>query len=249
MAKGTAGNKVRTITCVACGTVKTGRMTPGRLYCSLPCYRLTGRPTRKTGAECICETCSKPFYAPRNRLEVARFCSTACADVWQGRNKTTHTCKTCGKAFRWSPSRQKANNVTYCSIPCRNADPARREQLIALNAAQQKVSPTTPERIGYAILDRLGITYECQAVIGGKFTVDAALPESRLVIQFDGDYWHDRSGTSKEPRIRKRVRLDRSQDAYMAASGWRVLRLWEGDLKQRPEWCTERISQHLRPPS
>ena len=60
------------------------------------------------------------------------------------------------------------------------------------------------------------------------------IPSARLVVQFDGDHWHDRNGTSNEARIRRRVALDRSQDRYVRACGWEVVRLWESDLRADP---------------
>lgn len=109
-----------------------------------------------------------------------------------------------------------------------------------MNSAQQSISPTKPERIGYGLLDRLGVKYTPQAIFKGKFCVDAIVPSSRLVVQFDGDYWHGRKGT-EEARIAKRMNLDRSQDAYIRACGWRVLRLWESDLHRHPQACLRRL--------
>lgn len=109
---------------------------------------------------------------------------------------------------------------------------------------------TNLEATGYALLDSLSITYERQTLFNGKFTPDATVPTSKLVIQFDGDYWHDRKGTSAEDRILRRVALDQSQDAYIHACDWQVIRIWESDLKTNPEGCAARIRQCLsRQPS
>lgn len=120
--------------------------------------------------------------------------------------------------------------------------------LLRMNTAQQSGRTTRAERAGYALLDSLGVGYRRQVVFGGKFTPDAVVPAARLVLQFDGDYWHDRAGTSTEPRILRRVALDRSQDAYIRSCGWEVLRLWESDLRNDPVGCAERISQLLHRP-
>jgi very-short-patch-repair endonuclease len=142
----------------------------------------------------------------------------------------------CGKAFYWSPSRHKANNITYCSLACRDADPARHDALIAMNARQQGLSPNKVEQRGYALLDSLGVPYERQHVVGGKFCVDAFVPDAGLVIQFDGDYWHGNPKHFPAPdaRQRKRMALDQSQDAYMRACGYRVLRVWASELETLP---------------
>jgi very-short-patch-repair endonuclease len=252
MAKGTAGNKIRTITCAGCSTTVTRRLRPGARYCSADCYRSSPRPQRRTGETRSCEVCGGEFYVEASRpAHQGRFCSTACHDVHQGRAKTEHTCKTCGAMFRWSPSRTEGGNytITYCSLPCRDADPDRRAQLLAMNEALQMRRATRAEVAGYALLDALGVDYQRQATFNGKFTPDALVPGARLIVQFDGDYWHDRAGTSTEPRILRRVALDRSQDAYARACGWQVVRLWESDLRGDPDGCADAITRHLRPPS
>jgi very-short-patch-repair endonuclease len=247
MAKGTGGYKVRTITCAGCGATVTKRMPAGRRYCSHDCYRKTPRPERRTGTTRTCERCGVKFYLPASRLMEGRFCSLACHNANQGRGKTSHVCKICGKTFRWSPSRSTSGNyrITYCSLSCRDADPERAATLLAMNQAQQLARITRAEAAGYALLDRLGVEYLRQPSFGGKFTPDAAIPSARLVVQFDGDYWHDRKGTSTEPRILRRVTLDRSQDAYIRRAGWEVLRLWEGDLRTDPGRCAVQVTHLL----
>ncbi len=119
--------------------------------------------------------------------------------------------------------------------------------LIRMNAAQREGTANSLERFGYALLDTLGIDYLPQHLIGNKFCVDAFVPACGLVVQFDGDYWHgnpERFPALSE-RQKKRVRLDKSQDAYMATCGYRVVRLWEGELKRNPEAAQIRIQSAL----
>jgi very-short-patch-repair endonuclease len=69
------------------------------------------------------------------------------------------------------------------------------------------------------------------------FCVDAFVPGKGVVIQFDGDYWHANPVLFPNPdaRQRRRIPLDKSQDAYMRACGYKVLRLWEGDIRNQRE--------------
>jgi very-short-patch-repair endonuclease len=159
---------------------------------------------------------------------------------WQGRNKTSHICKVCGATFKWSPSRSKTYNITYCSLACRDNDPDRALLLRRMNAKQLSMRPNNLERAAYAILDSIGVHYEPQYLVNDKFCVDAFVPSLALVIQFDGDYWHGKPEKFPIPDKRqvKRMRLDVSQDAYMTACGYEVIRIWESDIKQRPEHVT-----------
>lgn len=252
MAKGNDGYKLRTITCERCSAQVTRRMPAGRRFCSLACYRSGPRPRRRTGDTRTCSWCNATFYVTLGRVEQGegQFCSLACHNARQGIGKTDHVCKTCGRAFRWSPSRTASGNyrVTYCSIACRSADAEWNAARMATLAKQQRGRTTPTETAGYALLDSLGIEYTRQAIFGGKFIPDAVIPGARLAVQFDGDYWHDRKGNSTETRIRRRVALDRSQDAYVRASGWEVVRLWDSDLRGDPARCAEVLSQAIHRP-
>lgn len=239
MTKGKNGYKVRTITCVSCGVVVTDHMSAKQKYCSLECYRTNKRPTRLTGEEIACEVCGKLSYISGKRLKTTKnfFCSPEHANEWQGRNKDEYICKTCSNPFRRSPSNKNHTTPTYCSVACRDADPDHVARLIGLNADQAKGKTNKLELAGYAILDGLGIPYRRQELLFGKFCVDAFYPNSKIVIQFDGDYWHGNPLKFPQPdkRQARRMWMDRSQDAYLKKAGCTVLRFWETDVKSNPQ--------------
>lgn len=116
-----------------------------------------------------------------------------------------------------------------------------------MNQAQQDRRRTQPELIGYALLEELGVSFEPQFMVDGKFCVDAYLPDAKIAVQFDGDYWHGHPSrfTSLDARQQKRVNLDRSQDAYMHKHGLKVLRFWESDLKRDLPAVRARLSTAL----
>lgn len=95
--------------------------------------------------------------------------------------------------------------------------------------------PTSVEVRGYSILQALGVVFEAQKLLFGKFCVDAFIPSHNLVVQFDGAYWHGHPSTLRngipDPRQQSRMNYDRSQDAYLRACGCSVLRLWDFELK------------------
>ena len=162
---------MRTFTCDGCGVEVTKRCPPGSRYCSLDCYRSSPRPERCTGEGRTCGRCGSAFYVPASRVAKGEglYCSLDCHNAAQGDGKTEHTCK-CGGAFRWSPSRSAsgAYRITYCSLPCRDADPERRAMLLEMNTRQQLGRTTRAERLGYALLDSLGVEYLRQSVFGGS---------------------------------------------------------------------------------
>lgn len=237
-----------TFDCEVCGVNTYGFTNRNKRFCSRECAGLG----RRTKVERSCAICGTSFFASKYQADrgQGRFCSNACHNLHQGRNKSDHVCKMCGDSFRWSPSRTAGGNynIKYCSIQCRNDDPEHRVMLLEIQAAQSRANMNKFEARGYALLDEIGEPYIAQAPFAGKFVPDAAIPGARLVVQFDGDYWHDRAGTSTEPRIIRRVTYDRTQDNYIRSCGWDVVRLWESELRDAPEMCRERIIQAIRRP-
>lgn len=229
--------------CRGCGS-RFVPPAPTQVYCNRACYLRQPRPNRRTGADALCAECGAQFYLPKHQAQRGphHCCSVPCQVAFQARHRPTHTCETCGLEFR----RSRSLGGRFCSLQCRDASPAVRAALLAQNAGLQSGRRTSIEVIGYGLLDTLGVPYEPQALFRGKFTPDATVKVARLVVQFDGDYWHDRAGTSTEPRILRRVALDRSQDAYVRACGWSVLRLWGSDLQSDPDGCLARLHGAVR---
>lgn len=245
--KGQLGYRVRTIRCDGCGQEKTGHMRPKQRYCSVACRTTAPKPERATGRSVPCAVCEAPVYIPKNRLGHERyFCTKEHADEWAARTKVSVRCGICSVEFLASPSRADRK---YCSLACRDADPKRREQLLAMNLKQQRGGQTRIETIGYELLAETGEVHFRQHVIGGRFTVDVFVPRVGLVVQFDGDYWHCNPDKFDEPdaRQKKRMHLDASQDAYMRACGYRVLRFWESDILHRVDHVRASLRAALVP--
>lgn len=237
--------KIRSFTCKNCKTVVTKSQPKGRQFCCRQCFNEFGSPARRTGKNVECPICKKIFYVIRSRLKPNVCCSIECGNKWQGRNKIDCTCKVCEKSFLRSKSMVDMYDSTYCSIKCLRLDPTRTEILIEMSALQQQSNETSIEKIGYRMLDELGLEFERQKIFNGKFTPDATISSLNIVVQFDGDYWHDKQGNSHEPRILRRVALDKSQDQYMQTCGWYVIRFWESDLNNNYEECKKRMLQFV----
>ena len=72
------------------------------------------------------------------------------------------------------------------------------------------------------------------------------MPGLKLILQADGDYWHGREGPAREnPMVMSNRANDKRLDTYATKAGWRVLRLWETDLRKHPGDCRARISAEV----
>ena len=228
--------------CVVCGVeFQPYARNLEQQFCSITCYRR--RPAQPVTKKC--EWCKQEFAGAPSITAERRFCSHACHTEWQGRNKDTFTCKVCKQPFRWSPSRKKAQNPTYCTIKCRNADPDFQTRLIANCAKQARTSRNRLEAFGYKVLSDAGIVHLEQQVLYGKFVVDALLVGVSVVVQFDGDYWHGNPALYPDPspRQKRRISLDKSQDAYLRACGYEIVRVWESEIRADPDVLITRLRQ------
>lgn len=225
--------------CILCGVEFVKGENSKKQYCSSECGYIArrGRPVqaRKTGEMVSCDHCGTKVYRNRKSLDLTKnknhFCSTTCANIFQGRNKDTVICKTCSKDFQASNSHHRI----YCSIDCRNND----EDWIVKaclggNIAQQnKKGPNKLEIMGSFLLKKYEYEFQEQVLIANKFLVDILLPNN-IIVQWDGDYWHGYHTHLKDgiPNKRQKERMcrDKSQDLYMTKCGYKILRFWEHEV-------------------
>ncbi len=85
-----------------------------------------------------------------------------------------------------------------------------------------KLGPTSIELIMQAIFDKFDIKYETQKPIG-KYLVDIYLPAYNLVVECDGDYWHNREGAKEKDNFR---------DDFMIKKGYKIKRLTETRIRK-----------------
>ncbi len=229
------------ITCGSCWQIFSADSARAK-YCSELCFY----QKRKTGAVIPCAQCGYEKYFTRGKLRTNKplFCGAQCANAWQGRNKLRYLCKICGNEFKRSPSSLKYENPKYCSIVCRDKDPELLDILRKRSLAQKtKVGPTSIELIGRQILTDLGAEFFEQHTINDRFCVDAFIPAAGLVVQFDGDWWHGHPERYPVPTaVQRRAQgHDKACNAYLQACGFEVVRVWETDLRKRPEIVKARL--------
>jgi len=88
-------------------------------------------------------------------------------------------------------------------------------------------------------LDKLNIQYLHPYNFKDKFLCDFAIPSENIIIECDGDYWHNR------PEIIKR---DSAKNGYISKCGWKMLRFWEHDINDSLGGCLDTIRLSFRTP-
>ena len=95
------------------------------------------------------------------------------------------------------------------------------------------------------MLRRAGIRFARHPNVFGR---PDFLVGSRVAVFCDGDFWHGYDYENRMPRqkywrdkIEGNMRRDRLVTRRLRREGYSVVRLWEHDIKKRPEACLRRI--------
>lgn len=84
---------------------------------------------------------------------------------------------------------------------------------------------------------------------------DIALPKKKIAIFIDGDFWHGYQFEKNKKRLPKKywakkiednIKRDKSNRSKLKRKGWKVLRIWEHEIKKNPEKSLEKIIKILK---
>jgi DNA mismatch endonuclease (patch repair protein) len=109
---------------------------------------------------------------------------------------------------------------------------------------------TGPERQVEKLLRKAKIRFRKHYKVAGS--PDFALPEKKIAIFVDGDFWHgydyERRGKKLpkfwKAKIERNIARDRRDSARLRRLGWKVVRVWEHDLERNPDKFVRRISRY-----
>ena len=129
----------------------------------------------------------------------------------------------------------------------------------SFNMSQIKGKDTKPELLVRKFLHSHGMRYRLHAKqLPG--TPDIVLAKYNTVVFVDGCFWHAHEGCKKfiipksrtdywQKRIGRNVANDHIYRTHLAARGWRVLTVWECDLRPDKRSATlERLAEDIAGP-
>jgi DNA mismatch endonuclease (patch repair protein) len=142
------------------------------------------------------------------------------------------------------------------SAPPQNA-PTRARSLLM---ARVRRSGTAPEVTLRSALHSVGYRYRINGGSGLPGTPDIVLRQLRLAIFVDGCFWHGCPCHGTVPKtntdfwtakILRNQSRDKQVDQSLKQLGWRVLRVWEHDVRDNVEKILRRVNRlsQTLPPS
>lgn len=105
-----------------------------------------------------------------------------------------------------------------------------------------------------ALMRSAGVTgWRRKYKLAGK--PDFVFPKCRTAVFVDGCFWHGcpkcalgaKSNSEYwKPKIAGNIKRDRTNTSRLRASGWKVVRVWEHDLRDDPAKCLRKIVTAIR---
>lgn len=112
---------------------------------------------------------------------------------------------------------------------------------------------TVPERILRKALHMSGYRYSLKHKIG-NIRPDMVLVSRKICIFIDGCFWHKcpkcyRAPSSNRkywlPKIERNVSRDKEQTRLLKKAGWKVIRVWEHEIRKDANKTADRIAKKL----
>lgn len=122
------------------------------------------------------------------------------------------------------------------------------------NMTRIKSKNTGPELVLRKLLSQNKVRgFRLQYKIFGR--PDLAFPKNKLAVFIDGCFWHKCPICFVKPtshiefwnkKIRNNLKRDKEVNKLLTKNGWKVLRIWEHELKKNPEKICQKIIKRLK---
>ena len=111
--------------------------------------------------------------------------------------------------------------------------------MFAGRVASQIANPSPLEIAIWEVLDSLEIKFETQYRVG-EWLVDIYIPDRNLIIEVNGNHWHDYKMFPKT-KIR-----DDTLEKYAKDNGYKFIWIWENEIKENPKLALVNGLQKLK---
>ncbi|MBI4973533.1 very short patch repair endonuclease [Candidatus Roizmanbacteria bacterium] len=120
------------------------------------------------------------------------------------------------------------------------------------NMAAIKSKNTKPEKLIFNLLKKSGYKFvKHKKNLTGK--PDVVFVKQKLAVFIDGEFWHGRYFKSWKnelsdfwfKKINANIKRDKKNTLLLKHNGWKVIRIWDKNLKEKPEKELNKITKEL----
>lgn len=123
-----------------------------------------------------------------------------------------------------------------------------KQKMLEGNAKKLRSNMTAPEKKMQVLLKEMKLQHDSQKVLGG-FIYDFCIPEHRILIEVDGDYFHghpDKYEKEDLNNLQKKIKKnDLLKDVMASGSNYTLLRFWECDIHDDVEAVRKAIIKQI----
>lgn len=244
------------VVCKNCGKEFEDYKSNHRMFCCKECTHEYMRNEANKRKLRKCKNCGIEFSPRLNRT---KFCSLECCYEYAREHsytKVARVCRWCGKEFYPNHYTRK-----FCSKECgykwysefKQTEEQKQLQtdkvLNLMSSGRTKKAFTKPHVIIDNLLDSLNINRIDEYNIK-YYSIDIYLPDSNLMIEIMGDYWHTNPTTKykecKSQPQKDTVHRDKRKHTYTANQyGIEILYLWESDIYNKIDLCAKLIDRYI----
>ena len=110
-----------------------------------------------------------------------------------------------------------------------------KKRVLEYNAKKMANQMTKPEREFEKLMKEMGIKYVAQKIIGG-FIYDFYLPDHKMLVEVDGDYYHGHPDKYTKDQLngmqKKNQKTDKEKTLTAKGLGYKIERVWERDINK-----------------
>lgn len=77
-----------------------------------------------------------------------------------------------------------------------------------------------------------------------RYTIDIAIPDLKIALEVDGDYWHSNKNLGFKPNnplLEKNIINDKNKTIFLEEKGWKLIRVWESDINSNTDNVLKQI--------
>ncbi len=196
------------------------------------------RECRKNRGELSCLNCGKKFYRTASIINsgIAKYCSRRCVAIGTltGKKKNFSSQALENIKARGRRVWPKGHETWNKGLAGKNTYSEESKTKMRAHRLTQKLPrrDTIIEKLMKEALDKDGIKYESQYKLGSMFVCDFAIPDKKIIIECDGEYWHNQPNN---------IRCDKNKADYCKTNGWRLLRFSDKEIKEEIKACIARV--------